>query len=272
MARLLRGLLLRPAGAAGLLLVAAVTVAAVGAPWLAPGDPYQLALESRLEPPSAAHPLGTDHLGRDILSRLLYGARVSLAVGVVSQLISAAIGFALGAVAGYCGRWVDVLIMRLADVLLAVPGLLLVVPLLFVLGPGLTNLFLALGLVGWPGLARLVRAEVLRLRGLEFVEAARAAGAGGRRILVRHLSPNAVTPLLVTVSLGIPSAIMAEAGLSFLGLGVEPPVPSWGQMVAAGRPFLRVAPWISLFPGLAVVLAVLAFNLLADALQETLGR
>lgn len=247
-----------------------LAVAALAAPWLAPYDPYLADLPARLQPPSPLHPMGTDHLGRDVLSRVLYGARVSLGIGVASRLISAALGLVLGSAAGFVGGWVDAAIMRLAEVVLAIPDLLLALAVVFVLGPGLPKLFVALSVVGWAGLARVVRAQVLALRELPFVEAARAAGAGPVRILVRHVLPNCLAPVMVFVSVGIPSTILAEAGLSFLGLGVEPPVPSWGQMVAAGRPFLRVAPWLVLYPGLAILLTVLTFNVLGDALRDAL--
>lgn len=249
-----------------------LVVVALAAPWLAPHDPYRLDLPARLQPPSPLHPMGTDHLGRDVLSRVLYGARVSLGVGVASRLVGAALGLALGAAAGFFGGWVDVAIMRLAEVALAIPDLLLALAVVFVLGPGLPRLFVALALVGWAGLARVVRAQVLSVREQPFVEAARAAGAGPLRILVRHVLPHCLAPAMVFVSVGIPSTILAEAGLSFLGLGVEPPMPSWGQMVAAGRPFLRVAPWLALYPGLAIAWTVLTFNVLGDAVRDALGR
>lgn len=252
-------------------VAAALAATALAAPWLAPHDPYRADLGNRLQPPSAVHPLGTDHLGRDVLSRVLFGARVSLGIGAGARLLGACLGVAVGSAAGFLGGWVDAIAMRLADVMLAMPDLLLALAVAFVLGPGWFNVFVALSLVGWAGLARVVRAHVLALRGVEFVEAARAAGASRARILGRHLVPHTVAPMLVSISIGIPSAILAEAGLSFLGLGVEPPIPSWGQMVAAGRPFLRIAPWTVLYPGLAITLTVLAFNVLGDAARDALS-
>lgn len=256
------------AGAA--FVAAALAAAAVAAPWVAPHDPYRADLANRLQPPSATHPLGTDHLGRDVLSRLVFGGRASLGIGVGARLLGACVGLLVGSAAGFWGGWVDALAMRLADVVLAMPDLLLALAIAFVLGPGWVNGFVALGLVGWAGLARVVRAQVLAVRGLEFVEAARAVGASRARIFGRHVVPHALAPALVSIGAGIPSAILAEAGLSFLGLGVEPPVPSWGQMVAAGRPFVRLAPWTVIYPGLAITLAVFAFNVLGDAVREAL--
>lgn len=255
-------------GMAGLILAGVLTLVAILAPVLSPADPYEVHLGERLRPPSLAHPAGTDDLGRDQLARILYGSRVSLLVGFLSPTISGIIGVAMGALAGYFGGRIDSLIMRLCDVLFAIPDLLLAIAVVFVLGPGLQNVFIALAAVGWAGLARIVRGEVLSRRNLEYVEAARAAGASELAILFRHVLPNSLAPVIVWFTLSIPGAIMAEAGLSFLGLGVQPPVPSWGQMISFGRGYLRSAPWLSVLPGFALGLTVLAFNLLGDAVRD----
>ena len=253
----------------GVALVALVVAAGVFAPWLAPYDPLRGDLRNAyLVGPGGRFLLGTDTQGRDVLSRVLYGARISLSVGLVSQAVSVTLGVLLGLVAGYYGRWVDAVVMRLADVTLAFPTLLLLIAVAAAVRPSLLVIFLVIGVVGWAGMARLVRAQVLVLKRAEFVVAARALGARDRRVLLRHLLPNVRTQVIVAATLGIAGAIMAEAALSFVGLGAQPPTPSWGAMVADGRDFLRVAPWISFAPGIAIGLAVLGFNLLGDALRE----
>jgi len=246
--------------------------AAVTAPALARVDPVHIDLVHRLEPPSAVHWLGTDVQGRDVWARLIYGARVSLAVGVVSQLIAVTLGVFLGLIAGYYGRWVDEVIMRLADVTLAFPTLLLLIAIVAAVQPSLTVVFATIGVVGWAGMARLVRGQALVVRQLEYVQAVRALGARDMRVVARHLLPNVAAPVIIAATLGVAGAIMAEAALSFLGLGVQPPTPSWGAMIADGRDLgqLRHAPWTSLAPGLAIGAAVLGFNLLGDALRDAL--
>jgi len=256
--------------AIGALGLAALVGVAVAAPALAPADPYATALEARLLPPHAGHRLGHDSLGRDVLARILYGARISLAVGAATVVLSLAIGVALGAVAGYRGGWVDVLLGRLIDVLLAFPGLLLAIALAAVLGPGLRNVVLALTLLGWTGYARLTRAEVAALRRRDFVAAAEALGAHPARIVIRHLLPLAAPVLLVQATFGMGTAIVAEAGLSFLGLGAPAPLPSWGAMIDEGRPFLLVAPYLTVFPGLALAVTVTALQLVGDGLRDLL--
>jgi ABC-type dipeptide/oligopeptide/nickel transport system permease subunit len=254
----------------GLVLVGLVVSAAVLAPWLAPFDPLRGDLRNAyLVGPSGRFLLGTDTQGRDVLSRVLYGARLSLSVGLISQAVSVTLGVILGLVAGYYGRWVDALVMRLADVTLAFPTLLLLIAVAAAVKPSLPVIFLVIGVVGWAGMARLVRGQVLVLKRAEFVVAARALGARDRRVLLRHLLPNVRTQVIIAATLGIAGAIMAEAALSFVGLGAQPPTPSWGAMVADGRDFLRVAPWVSFAPGIAIGLAVLGFNLVGDALRET---
>jgi ABC-type dipeptide/oligopeptide/nickel transport system permease subunit len=253
----------------GLVLVALVIAAAVLAPWIAPFDPLSGDLRNAyLLGPGRRFLLGTDTQGRDVLSRVLYGARISLAVGLVSQAVSVTLGVALGLLAGYYGRWVDAVVMRLADVTLAFPTLLLLIAVAAAVKPSLPVVFLVIGVVGWAGMARLVRSQVLVLKRAEFVAAARALGAMDRRVLVRHLLPNVRTQVIIAATLGIAGAIMAEAALSFVGLGAQPPTPSWGAMVADGRDLLRVAPWVSFAPGIAIGLAVLGFNLVGDGLRE----
>ena len=256
----------------GLAVVVVLFAAALLAPFVAPQDPTAIDLGAALRPPNGAHWLGTDVQGRDVWARLVHGARVSLAVGVVSQGISLVLGVVLGLLAGYYGRWVDELVMRLADVTLAFPTLLLLIAMAAALEPSLTTVFLTIGVVGWAGMARLVRGQVLVVRQLEYVQAERALGAGDVRIMLRHVLPNVIAPVVIAATLGVAGAIMAEAALSFLGLGVQPPTPSWGAMIADGRDLaqLRRAPWTSLFPGLAIGASVLGFNLLGDALRDAL--
>jgi len=245
---------------------------ALAAPLVARHDPFGIDLINSLQPPSPQHWFGTDIQGRDVWARLVYGARVSLSVGIISQGIALTLGVILGLIAGYYGRWVDELVMRLADVTLAFPTLLLLIALVAALQPSLPVVFATIGLVGWAGMARLVRGQVLVVRELEFVQAERALGAGDIRILIRHILPSVVAPVVIAATLGVAGAIMAESSLSFLGLGVQPPTPSWGSMIADGRDLyqLRHAPWTSVFPGLAIGAAVLGFNLLGDALRDAL--
>ncbi len=257
------------AGAGGLLLLA-IAVAALAAPLLAPSHPERLDLDESLEPPGPGHVFGTDYYGRDVLSRVLFGARVSLAISFLAQVTALGVGVVLGAVAGYWGGWVDMAIMRLVDVFLAFPDLLLAIGIAASLGPGLTSVLLALGLVGWPSLCRLVRGEVMAVKERDFIAAARAIGAGDMWILVRHVLPNVTAPILIASSLGLGSRIMQEAGLSFLGLGVQPPVASLGSMVNYGLRWLSRAPWLVIFPGLAIAVAVLGSNLLGDGLRDLL--
>jgi ABC-type dipeptide/oligopeptide/nickel transport system permease subunit len=253
-------------------VVAILILAAIAAPLVATHDPFRIDLRNALSSPSMQHWLGTDAQGRDVFSRLVHGARVSLLVGIVSQGIALALGLLLGLTAGYRGGWTDDVIMRLADVTLAFPSLLLLIAMAAAFEPSLTVVCIVIGVVGWAGMARLVRGQVLVVRELEFVQAMRAVGAGSVRIVVRHVLPNIIAPVIIASTLGIASAIMAEAALSFLGLGVQPPTPSWGAMIADGRDLsqLRNAPWTSLAPGLAIGAAVLGFNLLGDALRDAL--
>lgn len=254
----------------GATLVLLAVVGALLAPVLGLHDPAAQALPLRLEGPSVAHPLGLDELGRDVWARLLAGARVSLLVGLVVVGVSASVGLVVGAVAGYAGGAVDEVVSRAIDVLLAFPGILLAIALVAVLGPSLTNVVIALASIGWVGYARLVRGQVLKAREFEFVQAARALGARPARILARHIVPTAIPALVVQATLGMAGAILAEAALSFLGLGVQPPTPSWGTMINGGRAHLIDAPHLAVFPGLAIALVVLGFNFLGDGLRDRL--
>ncbi len=256
----------------GFSVVVLLILLALGAPLVTSHDPTQINLAERLVGPSAEHWLGTDVQGRDVWARLVYGARISLTVGLVSQGIALLLGVTLGLLAGYYGRWVDELVMRLADITLAFPTLLLLIAMVAALQPSLTVVFVTIGVVGWAGMARLVRGQTLVVRQLEYVQGIRALGAADSRILVRHVLPNVIAPVLIAATLGVAGAIMAEAALSFLGLGVQPPTPSWGSMIAEGRDLsqLRNAPWTSFFPGLAIGASVLGFNLLGDALRDAM--
>ena len=252
----------------GVIIVIVAVCAALAGPFLCPYDPSVQELARRLEAPSLAHPLGLDELGRDILARLLQGARISLMVGIAVVSVSSVVGMVLGSMAGYFGGKVDDAISRVIDVLMAFPGILLAIALVAVLGPSLVNVVLALSVIGWVGYARLVRAQALRAREFEFVQAARACGASSARIVLRHILPTAIPAVVVQATLGMAGAIIAEAALSFLGLGVQPPTPSWGTMLDAGRAHLFDAPHLTIFPGLAIATLVLGFNFLGDGLRD----
>ena len=259
-----------PGPRVGLAIVVVLVLVAILAPWLSPHDPRAIALDRELLPPSPAHPLGTAENGVDVLSHVLWGARVSLSVGLLATLISAVVGTLLGAWAGMVGGLADEALMRTVDVLLAFPGILLAIFITAVLGPSLANVVLALCATGWTGYARLARAMVLSLREREFVLAARAMGATEARILFRHLLPHVLGPVVVQATFGIPGAMLAEASLSFLGLGVPPGTPSWGALVDQGTQYLLVAPHVAMAPGLAIAISVLGFNLLGDGLRDRL--
>ncbi len=254
----------------GVTVIGLLVFLAVAAPLVSAHDPLAIDLVRSLEGPSGSHWFGTDIQGRDVFARLVYGARVSLTVGIASQMIALALGVLLGLIAGYYGKWIDEIVMRLADVTLAFPTLLLLIALVAALQPSLTIVFVVIGLVGWAGMARLVRGQVLVVREMEYVQAERALGAADARIISRHVLPGVIAPVVIASTLGIAGAIMAESSLSFLGLGVQPPTPSWGSMIADGRDLyqLRTAPWTSLAPGIAIGAAVLGFNLLGDALRD----
>jgi len=250
--------------------VGAFVLVAILAPWIARHNPVRGDLNDYLQAPGGRYWFGTDTFGRDVFSRIVYGARISLGVGIAVQASALTIGVVLGLLSGFYGRWADNLIMRLAEIIFAFPGLLFAIAIMAVIGPSLYNVFVALGLVSWTSLARVVRGAVLAVKEQEFVEAARALGASNRRIIVRHLLPNIVAPAIILVTLGIGGAILAEASLSFLGLGAQPPTPSWGSMLTVGRDYLTEAPWLSIYPGLAIFLTVMGFNLLGDGLRDLL--
>jgi peptide/nickel transport system permease protein len=254
----------------GAILTIALLVVAFAAPLLAPFDPNAQDTVRRLETPSKEHPLGLDDLGRDVLSRIFFGARVSLRVGFSVVLIASAIGIALGATAGYFGGAADVVIMRICDILLAFPGILLAIALVAVLGPSLNNVIIALASIGWVGYARLVRGQVLKVREMEYVTAAKALGARSPRVIILHVLPNVINPVIVMATLGLAGAILSEAALSFLGLGVQPPTPSWGAMLTSGRRYLGLANHLAIYPGIAIMLAVMGLNFLGDGLIDAL--
>jgi ABC-type dipeptide/oligopeptide/nickel transport system permease subunit len=256
----------------GVAVVVLIVLLAVLAPLVSHGDPLAIDLVNQLQGPSRQHWLGTDIQGRDVWARLVYGSRISLSAGIISQAIALTLGLTLGLTAGYKGGWVDEVVMRLADVTLAFPTLLLLIAMAAALQPSLIVVFFTIGVVGWAAMARLVRGQVLVVRQLEYVHASKALGARDTRIVLQHVLPNVVAPILIAGTLGVAAAIMAEASLSFLGLGVQPPTPSWGAMIADGRDLnqLRHAPWTSVSPGVAIGAAVLGFNLLGDALRDAL--
>ena len=261
----------QPLAVAGVLLLAAFVLGGLSAPWLAPANPSAIDLLHRLEGPSIAHWAGTDELGRDTLSRLLFGARLSLAVSVTVVSISLVLGIAIGGLAGYLGGWIDIALTTFAmNTFLALPGILLAIAFAAFLGPGFANLVLALSVGGWAGYARLVRAQTMAVRELEFVDAARALGASGLRIFFRHILPNIAQPILVQAAIGMAGVILAEATLSFLGLGIPAPAPSWGGMLNDARLHLFDSPHLALFPAAAVAGAVLGFNFIGDALRDQL--
>lgn len=265
------GRLLRsPFGATGLALFGALLLTALLAPLIATQDPIALVPRDALQGPSAAHLFGTDDLGRDVFSRVIWGSRLAVRLGVLSVLIAASGGVVLGLLAGYYGGWVDNLISRVLEVVLAFPGILFAIAIVAILGPSLDNLIVALGLFGWPGYARLVRGSVLSAKHREYVEAARAIGATGRRIMARHLLPNVVAPVIILSATRFGGALLAGSGLSFIGLGVPIPQPEWGAIMATGRDYLDSAWWVFAFPGGIIAVAVLGVNLLGDGLRDVL--
>jgi peptide/nickel transport system permease protein len=265
-----RLLLKNPSSRFGLALIIAEIMIAVLAPYISPYDPLKININDRLAPPSYVHFMGTDEYGRDILSRLIWGARVSLFVGVVVVTVALVIGFIAGAIAGFFGSWVDNFIMRVADVFLAFPGVLLAIGIMAALGVSVPNLIIALSIVFWPSFARVVRSEALSVSQSEYVQASRVIGSSRIRIIVEHILPNTVAPVIIVATLGIGFVILSESALDFLGLGVNQPTPSWGNMIADGRPFFISSPYQMLFPGIMITLTVLAFNLLGDSLRDAL--
>jgi len=254
----------------GLLLTVALLIVAIAAPLLSPFDPDAQDTARRLEAPSHGHLLGLDDLGRDVLSRIIWGARVSLRVGFSVVILASIIGITLGSMAGYFGGWMDTVIMRITDILLAFPGILLAIAMVAVLGPSLNNVVLALVVIGWVGYARLVRGQVLKVREMEYVIAAKALGARSPRVILRHVLPNVMNPMIVMATLGLAGTILSEAALSFLGLAVQPPTPSWGAMLTSGRRYLGLANHLAIWPGIAIMLAVMGLNFLGDGLIDAL--
>jgi len=269
-AALLRRTARHRGAAAGLAVLAVLVLAALFAPVLAPCDPYAQLLDEGLSGPGGTHWLGQDKFGRDVLSRLIHGARLSLAVGIGTVSLSLAIGLLAGSLAGFLGGWTDRVFTSACDVLLAFPGILLAIGIAAVRGPSFGNVLFALSVLGWVGYARVIRAQVLKVKAMEFVESARAVGAPPSRMLLTHILPNALSPILVEATFGISRAIVAEAGLSFLGLGVAAPAASWGSMIGEGRHFLFVAPHLVTAPGAAILLTVMAFNFVGDGLRDAL--
>ncbi len=255
---------------AGGVVVVFVAVLALLAPIIAPMDPNRYDVKKILDAPSGLHPLGTDQLGRDVLSRMLYGARVSLAVGFVSVGIATAIGIALGSLAGYHGGTTDAMVMRLVDLMLVFPRFFLLLTVLGFLRPSIWTIMAVIGLTGWMSVARLVRAEFLSLREREFVLWSQSIGASAFRIIWRHILPNAIAPVLVAITLGVPAAILAESGLSFLGLGVQPPHATWGNILSEGKDAIEIGWWLSVYPGLAILVTVLSYNLLGEGIRDAL--
>ncbi|MEZ0236443.1 MAG: ABC transporter permease [Methylophilaceae bacterium] len=254
----------------GLVIIAIVLALALLAPVLAPYDPDAIDVKSILLPPSTAHWMGTDGLGRDVFSRMLFGSRISLLVGFVAVGIATLIGVILGAISGYYRGWVDVLIMRLVDVMLSIPTFFLILAVIAFLTPSIWNIMIVIGLTSWMGVTRLVRAEFLSLREREFVLASATLGARDHRLIFRHLLPNSLTPVIVSSVLGVASAVLIESGLSFLGLGVQPPQASWGNILTEGKEYIQFAWWLSFFPGMAILLTVLGYNLLGEGLRDAL--
>ena len=254
----------------GLVVVGIIALLALGAPWLLPGDPYAIDLDLRNLPPSWDHWFGTDHYGRDLFTRVVYGARISLVIGLIPAFLSTCIGSVLGVVSGFYGGRTDFWIMRLADVVLAFPSLLLAMAIMYTLGASLFNIFIALSVVGWASTSRIVRSQTLALKEKEFVEAARALGVSRGKIVFRHILPNCLPNIVVVFTMSIPAAIMQEAGLSFLGVGAQPPTPSWGLLVSQGKEFIFSAPWVAILPGVAILVLVLAFNFMGDGLRDAI--
>ncbi|MBN2286769.1 MAG: ABC transporter permease [Tissierellales bacterium] len=254
----------------GLIMLLILIFSALFASVLTPYDPLETNYSLRLEPPNAEHPFGTDELGRDILTRILYGTRISLTVGLIAVSISSITGCTLGSIAGYYGGRIDNIIMRFIDVIMAIPGILLNISIVAALGTGLQNVMIAIGISSIPGYCRIMRASILSLRGQEFIEASKAAGAKDFHIITTHIWPNAMAPILIQATLRIGGAILACASMSFIGLGIVPPTPEWGAMLSTGRDFLRDAPHLTAFPGMAIMFSVLAMNLMGDGLRDAL--
>jgi peptide/nickel transport system permease protein len=254
----------------GLWMVLVFIVVAIFAPLIAPYDPIEQNMQIMLEKPSLKHPFGTDEFGRDLLSRIIYGAQISLAIGTIGVLIAVVFGVALGTIAGYFGGWIDHIIMRIMDIFMAFPSFLLALAIVSVLGPGMVNVMIAIGIFSIPNFSRIARSSVISIKNKEFIEATRAMGGTDTRIIIKHLIPNSISPIIVLSTMRIATAIITAAGLSFLGMGAQPPTPEWGAMLSTGREYLRVAPHVSTIPGLAIMFLVLGFNMLGDGLRDAL--
>jgi peptide/nickel transport system permease protein len=254
----------------GAVIVLFLFVVAVSAPWIAPYDPGQIQIKRVLEEPSAKHPFGTDPLGRDVFSRMIWGSRISLMVGFVAVGIATAIGIFLGALAGYYGRWTDNLIMRFVDIMLCFPTFFLILAVIAFLEPSIWNIMIVIGVTSWMGVAPLVRAEFLSQKERDYAVAERALGAKDFRIIFRHILPNAMAPVLVSATLGVAGAILTESALSFLGIGVQPPTPSWGNILTAGKDNIDIAWWLSFYPGTAILITVLGYNLLGEGIRDSI--
>jgi peptide/nickel transport system permease protein len=267
---LLAKVLANPLAKAGFIIIVLVFLLAMLAPWISPYDPDDINVKAILLAPSIQHWMGTDGLGRDVLSRMLYGGQISLLVGLVAVGISTSIGIVLGALAGYYRGWVDTIIMRLVDIMLSIPSFFLILAVIAFLTPSIVNIMIVIGLTSWMSVTRLVRAEFLSLTEREFVQASRTLGAKDGRLIFRHLLPNSLTPIIVSAVLGIAGAVLMESGLSFLGLGVQAPQASWGNILTDGKEYIQFAWWLSLFPGLAILITVLGYNLLGEGLRDAL--
>lgn len=254
----------------GLWIVTLFMLIAILAPWISPYDPLEQNMDKLLQSPSLSHPLGTDEYGRDMLSRIFYGSRISLMVGIVGVVISVVFGVALGTIAGYFGGRIEALIMRITDIFMAFPGFLLALAIVSVLGPGMMNLMIAIGIFSVPSFTWISRSAVLSIKSKEYIEASRSMGAKHSRIIFKHIIPNSIAPIIVLSTLRVATAILSASGLSFLGMGAQPPSPEWGTMLSTGREFLRAAPHISIVPGVAIMLVVLGFNMLGDGLRDAL--
>lgn len=255
----------------GILIIGLLSLIAILAPLISPYDPSQIDAGNLLMPPSRAHLLGTDSLGRDLLSRMIYGSRISLIIGVIAVGIAVFLGVILGSISGFYGKFIDTLIMRFADIMLCFPTFFLILAVVAFLEPSIINIMLIIGLTSWMGPARLIRSEILSLKEREFIQAEKAIGASSARIITRHLIPNAIGPVLVNATLGIAGAILLETGLSFLGLGVQPPTPSWGNILIEAKSTLGIAWWITVFPGLAILITILGFNFIAEGFKKIIG-
>ncbi|HAK88561.1 MAG: peptide ABC transporter permease [Nitrospirae bacterium GWC2_46_6] len=259
-----------PLSVAGLAIIAALAAVALLAPFISPHEPTKIDVYNVLSPPSASHPFGTDELGRDLLSRMIWGSRASLKVGFIAVGIAITIGTILGAIAGYYGGKIDALIMRFVDIMLAFPTFFLILAVIAIVEPSISTIMIIIGLTGWMDVSRLIRAEFLTLKERDFIAAAQALGASDPRLIFRHIIPNALSPVFVAATFGIAGAILTESGLSFLGLGVQPPEPSWGNILTSGKDNITVAWWLSLFPGIAILITVLSYNLVGEGLRDAL--